>query len=55
MALEVLWATFLIVAMTIALCDRELETSKARPREEITVVGDIMIISVQNFTICRLH
>ena len=48
-----MWAMFLIVAMTIALCDRELETSKARPLEEITVVGDIMIVSVYSFTVRR--
>ena len=29
--------------MAIALCDWELETSKAHQIEEITVVGDIMI------------
>ena len=50
-----MWAIFLTVAMTIALCDRESETSGVRPMEEITVVRDIMIVSVYSFTIRRVH
>ena len=53
-----MWAIFLIVhtvAMTIALCALELETCKVRTMEEITVVRDIMIVSVYSFTIRRLH